>query len=231
MTHRLRHLIETEFETNLRRRNAEYKALLLQINPHFYNNTLEIISGLAAMKREDLVMDATEALAQMMRYSLNLNSDLVRVSEEMDYIRDYLFILRLRHEDRLSVTVEEDAEARGLTIAKFILQPLVENAVKYSLEKEGTAWIGIAARIRDGRLLLSVRDNGIGMDPVLVRDLLDGSRKGDSASVLSSEGQSIGLRNVLSRCRLMYGERFDLDIHSRLGEGTTIELYLPVVRS
>ncbi|MGO4376124.1 sensor histidine kinase, partial [Paenibacillus sp. MCAF20] len=62
MTNRLRYLIETEFETNLRRKNAEYKALLLQINPHFFNNTLEIIGGLAAMKRNDVVMDATEAL-------------------------------------------------------------------------------------------------------------------------------------------------------------------------
>jgi two-component system sensor histidine kinase YesM len=231
MTYRLRHLIEMEFETNLRRTNAEYKALLLQINPHFYNNTLEIISGLAAMKREDLVMDATEALGKMMRYSLKLKSDLVRLSEEMDYIRDYLFILHLRHEERLGVTVEEDPETGKLAIAKFILQPLVENAVKYSLEKEGVARVSIIADIRDERLRLIVRDNGIGMKPELVSDLLDEIRKGDSTAILSSEGQSIGLRNVLSRCRLMYGENFELGIHSVLGEGTAITLHLPIVRS
>ncbi|MBP1967506.1 cache domain-containing sensor histidine kinase [Paenibacillus aceris] len=231
MTHRLRYLIETEFETNLRRKNAEYKALLLQINPHFYNNTLEIISGLAAMKREDLVMDATEALGKMMRYSLNLNSDLVRVAEEMAYIRDYLFILHLRHEERLHVVIEEDPAAKDYMIAKFIIQPLVENAVKYSLEKEGVAQVSLRTQVDGDRLLICVKDNGIGMSPELVQDLQAELEAGDSVAILSSEGQSIGLRNVLSRCRLNYGERFHLDLHSQLGEGTELMMYLPLLRS
>jgi two-component system sensor histidine kinase YesM len=231
MTHRLRFLIETEFETNLRRKNAEYKALLLQINPHFYNNTLEIISGLAAMKREDLVMDATEALGKMMRYSLNLGSDLVRVSEEMAYIRDYLFIHHLRHEDRLQVVIEEDPEAANFMIAKFIIQPLVENAVKYSLEKDGVARIILRTNLQEDKLLISVKDNGIGMSPDLVQNLLEELKSGDPVAILSTEGQSIGLRNVLSRCRLNYSEQFDLELHSKLGEGTELNLILPLIRS
>ncbi|MDF2644627.1 MAG: histidine kinase [Paenibacillus sp.] len=231
MTHRLRYLIETEFETNLRRKNAEYKALLLQINPHFYNNTLEIISGLAAIKREDLVMDATEALGKMMRYSLNLNSDLVRVAEEMSYIRDYLFILHLRHEERLQVVIEEDPAADDVMIAKFIIQPLVENAVKYSLEKAGVAQVALRTLVQDDKLLICVKDNGIGMSPELIQDLLAEIKTGDSIAILSSEGQSIGLRNVLSRCRLNYGEQFHLGLQSRLGEGTELTLHLPLLRS
>lgn len=231
MTHRLRYLIETEFETNLRRKNAEYKALLLQINPHFYNNTLEIISGLAAMKREDLVMDATEALGKMMRYSLNLNSDLVKVAEEMAYMRDYLFILLLRHEQRLQVVIDEDPVAKDFMIAKFIIQPLVENAVKYSLEKEGVAQVTLAAYVDGDELLIRVKDNGIGMSPELVQDLQTELDAGDSVAILSTEGQSIGLRNVLSRCRLHYGEQFHLGLHSQLGEGTELILYLPLLRS
>ncbi|WP_235549607.1 sensor histidine kinase [Paenibacillus sp. Soil766] len=231
MTHRLRFLIETEFETNLRRKNAEYKALLLQINPHFYNNTLEIISGLAAMKREDLVMDATEALGKMMRYSLNLGSDLVRVSEEMAYIRDYLFIHHLRHEDGLQVVIEEDPAAANFMIAKFIIQPLVENAVKYSLEKDGVAQITLRTKRQEDKLLISVKDNGIGMSPDLVQNLLEELKSGDSVAILSTEGQSIGLRNVLSRCRLNYSEQFDLELHSKLGEGTELNLMLPLIRS
>ncbi|MDD9271663.1 sensor histidine kinase [Paenibacillus sp. GCM10023248] len=232
MTHRLRYLIETEFETNLRRKNAEYKALLLQINPHFYNNTLEIISGLAAMKREDLVMDATEALGKMMRYSLNLNSDLVKVADELAYIRDYLFILHLRHEERLQVVIQEDPAAKDLVIAKFLIQPLVENAVKYSLEKEGTAQVYLTACVEGGELLIRVKDNGIGMSPELVRDLqTELEAGGDSVAILSTEGQSIGLRNVLSRCRLQYGEQFRIDLHSQLGEGTELILHFPLIRS
>ncbi|MGQ7889806.1 sensor histidine kinase [Paenibacillus sp. WC2504] len=231
MTHRLRYLIETEFETNLRRKNAEYKALLLQINPHFYNNTLEIISGLAAMRREDLVMDATEALGKMMRYSLNLGSDLVRVAEEMAYIRDYLFILHLRHEERLQVVKEEDPAAADFLIAKFIIQPLVENAVKYSLEKHGVARIVLRTKLKEDKLLISVKDNGIGMSPDLVQNLLDELKSADSVAILSTEGQSIGLRNVLSRCRLNYGELFQFELQSKLGEGTELNLILPLIRS
>ncbi|WP_284645739.1 cache domain-containing sensor histidine kinase [Paenibacillus silviterrae] len=230
MTQRLKYLIETEYEMNLRRRNAEYKALLLQINPHFYNNTLEIISGLAATKREELVMDATEALGKMMRYSLNLNSDLVQVGEEMDYIRDYLFILQLRHGERLRMEVQEDQESRRLLITKFILQPLVENAVKYSLEKDGPAEVCIRSSIVDDHLYLSVRDNGIGMSEEQIRLLQEEGSKDDFIAILNNEGYSIGLRNVLSRCRLNYGPEFEFILHSAEGQGTEIILQLPLIR-
>ncbi|WHX49369.1 histidine kinase [Paenibacillus woosongensis] len=229
MTHRLKYLIETEFETNLRRKNAEYKALLLQINPHFYNNTLEIISGLAAMKREDLVMDATEALGKMMRYSLSLDTDLVQVSEELGYIRDYLFLLKLRHEDHLMVAIQQDSAADHLLIAKFILQPLVENAVKYSLEKGGIAEVTITSRVCGARLHLQIQDNGSGMTPELIASILADTESRDSVGILYHKGDSIGLRNVLSRCRLYYGEQFEAVLDSKLHTGTTITLKLPLI--
>lgn len=235
MTHRLKYLIETEFETNLRRKNAEYKALLLQINPHFYNNSLEIIGGLAAMKREDLVMDAAEALGQMMRYSLNLNTDRVRVAEEFAYIRDYLFILKLRYDEDLELRIEEEEGAGDALVPKFILQPLVENAVKYSLEKGAAeaASVFIGSSVSDGRLRLTVADNGIGMAPELAADLARDAlqKEKDAASILNSTGDRIGLRNVLARCRLNYGEGFRFEIDTEPGRGTSITLNLPWSRS
>ncbi|WP_053374873.1 cache domain-containing sensor histidine kinase [Paenibacillus sp. FJAT-27812] len=230
MTTRLRYLIETEFETNLRRKNAEYKALLLQINPHFFNNTLEIISGLAAMKKNDVLMDATEALGQMMRYSLNLNSDLVKVKDEMNYIRDYLFILQLRYEERLHVEIEEDMASSQLLIAKFILQPIVENAVKYSLEESGVANISISVKTEQDKLRIAVADNGIGMDSELIAHLMGELSNTDSVDILNSGGDSIGLRNVLSRCRLYYGEQLEVSIKSKRGEGTEIRIIIPAVK-
>jgi len=230
MTERLRYLIETEFETNLRRKNAEYKALLLQINPHFYNNTLEIISGLAAMKREDLVMDATESLGKMMRYSLDLSSDLVQVKEELDYMRDYLFILKLRYADSLRFSIKEDESAGAVLIPKFILQPLAENAVKYSLEKQGTAIVSVEARTEDGALFLTVKDNGIGISAPLAESLLTEANAEEAERVLGGGGRSIGLRNVLARCRLMYGERFTLHLRTERDAGTEITLQFPAAR-
>ncbi|CAM4515567.1 two-component system sensor histidine kinase YesM [Paenibacillus endophyticus] len=231
MTHRLKYLIETEYETNLRRKNAEYKALLLQINPHFFNNTLEIISGLAAMKRNDLVMDATESLGQMMRYSLDLSSDQVWVPEELDYIRDYLFILKLRYDDRLQVRIEEAPGARELKMPKFILQPLVENAVKYSLENGEKAIVELGAEARDGWLYLTISDNGIGMNGELAAELQRGLSGADTTAILHTEGNSIGLRNVLARCRVQYGDAFEVHIASSPDSGTTITMRLPASRS
>lgn len=226
MTHRLKYLIETEFELNLRRKNAEYKALLLQINPHFFNNSLEIISGMAAQKREDLVMDATEALGKMMRYSLNLNTDVVQLHDEFAYIRDYLFILKLRYGDDLNAVIEEETEAGQLAIPKFILQPLVENAVKYSLEK-GKGSVRVQSQVEADRLHLIVSDNGIGMSPDFVKELLYDMAESEPSAILSSKGDSIGLRNVLSRCRLSYGDLFEARFESEIGIGTTITLILP----
>ncbi|MBD3918585.1 sensor histidine kinase [Paenibacillus sp. PR3] len=231
MTHQLKYLIETEYETNLRRKNAEYKALLLQINPHFYNNTLEIISGLAAMKRNDLVMDAIEALGQMMRYSLDLSSDQVWVREELAYIRDYLFILKLRYDDRLQVRIEEAPGASELKMPKFILQPLVENAVKYSLENGEKALVELGAEARDGWLYLTIADNGIGMNGELAAELQRGLSGADTTAILYTEGNSIGLRNVLARCRVQYGDAFEVHIASSPDSGTTITMRLPANRS
>ncbi|MFC6649426.1 sensor histidine kinase [Paenibacillus rhizoplanae] len=188
-----------------------------------------MISGLAAMKREDLVMDATEALGKMMRYSLSLDTDLVQVSEELGYIRDYLFLLKLRHEDHLMVEVRQDSAADQLLIAKFILQPLVENAVKYSLEKGGIAEVAITSSVCGERLHLQIQDNGSGMTPELIASILADTELRDSVGILNHKGDSIGLRNVLSRCRLYYGEQFEAVLDSKLNTGTTITLKLPLI--
>lgn len=175
-------------------------------------------------------MDATEALGQMMRYSLNLNSDLVKAKEEMNYIRDYLFILQLRYEDRLQVDIEEDLAVGSLLIAKFILQPIVENAVKYSLEESGVAKISLRVKREQDKLCMTVADNGIGMDADLVEHLMKELSAADSVDILNSGGDSIGLRNVLSRCRLYYGEQLEVSIDSTRGEGTEIRISIPAVK-
>ncbi|MNR21423.1 putative sensor-like histidine kinase [compost metagenome] len=183
------------------------------------------------MNRNDLVMDATEALGQMMRYSLDLSSDQVWVPEEFAYIRDYLFILKLRHDDRLEVRINEAPEAGELRMPKFILQPLVENAVKYSLENGGNALVELGATARDGWLYLTIADNGIGMSRELAADLQRGLSGPDTTAILYTKGNSIGLRNVLARCRVQYGEAFEVCIDTSPNSGTTITMRLPANRS
>ncbi|AZB44529.1 sensor histidine kinase [Bacillus sp. FJAT-42376] len=226
----LKSLIELEYETNIRRKDAEYKALLLQINPHFLNNTLEIIGGLAAQGKTKEVIDVSYYLGRMMRYSLNTQSNTVKLAEEIKYIRSYTDILKLRYEDAISIRLEEDQESKDLMIIKFVLQPLVENAVKYSFQEKTFADIFIQSKVIENQLFLVVQDKGIGMTEEEIHALTGDEAKSDTAHVLSGSGESIGLRNVLGRLKLFYGNRFSFSIQSVKGEGTEIMLVIDIDR-
>jgi two-component system, sensor histidine kinase YesM len=225
-TNRLDTLIETEYEANIRRRDAEYKALLLQINPHFLNNTLETIGGLAAQGKNKEVIDVTIHLGRIMRYSLNTESDMVTLGEEMNYIRRFLEILKLRYEEALSVSIEEDPKASALPIIKFIIQPLVENSVKYSFIEKTEAVLRISTKKVDDWVEITIEDNGIGMPESIVKELKQEMGDQESRPVLESKGRSIGLKNVLGRLKLYYGENFTYHITSKENQGTTISLYI-----
>lgn len=224
----LNHLIETEYEANIRRKDAEYKALLLQINPHFLNNTLEVIGGLAVQGKKKEVMNVSIYLGRMMRYSLNTNADVVKLGEEITYIRSFIEILKLRYEGALSCEIDEDETTKSTPIIKFIIQPLVENAVKYSFIESTHAEIKIKAKKQDGQLFIVVEDKGIGIPEEVIGNLLHSDINTENYSVLDSNGNSIGLKNVLGRLRLYYGDDFSFDIHSKKGAGTKITLCIKV---
>ncbi|UXH46418.1 histidine kinase [Rossellomorea vietnamensis] len=223
-TDRLDTLIETEYEANIRRRDAEYKALLLQINPHFFNNTLETIGGLAAQGKNKEVINVTIHLGRIMGYSLNTESDMVTLGEEMTYIRRFMEILKLRYEEALSVSIEEDPEASTLPIIKFVIQPLVENSVKYSFIEKTEAVLRIATKKMDDWVEIVIEDNGIGIPESIVEELERDLSRHETSQVLESKGRSIGLKNVLGRLKLYYGEHFTYHITSKENIGTTIVL-------
>jgi len=232
MLKRLRYLIETEYQANLRRRDAEFKALLMQINPHFLYNTLEVIGGLAVQGKNAEVVEVTESLGLMLRFSLKLDSELVKFSEELQYIRYYVSIMKVRFHDRIDVRIEAPPEAANMTIIKFMLQPLVENAIKYSLECREVAKVRIFAAVGASRLTVVVEDNGKGMAPDLIDEIVREANPGqaqEKRDVLNTPGKRIGLRNVLTRCRLLYGDGFSVRIRSEPGNGTAIRLEIPAL--
>jgi two-component system, sensor histidine kinase YesM len=224
----LQNLIETQYEANLRRKDAEYKALLLQINPHFLNNTLEIIGSLALQGKNKEVMNVSIYLGKMLRYSLNTKSNIVPLGEEVNYIKSYTNILKLRYEDTVTIQMDVARDTVTIPIIKFILQPLVENAVKYSFSEKTFADIYIKTEVVGSHLCLSVEDKGIGMSEELISDLL--SQMDETVHVLESKGNSIGLRNVLGRLKLTYGDDFSYRIESTINEGTKIILLIDLKR-
>lgn len=220
-------LIETEYKANLRRKDAEYKALLLQINPHFLNNTLEIIGSLAIQGKNKEVMNVSINLGRMLRYSLNTKSKVVELGEELTYIKNYTDILKLRYEDMININMEIDPETKTLPIIKFILQPLVENAVKYSFSEKAEATITIKTLKIDDRIKIIIEDKGIGMSDEVISGLLESN---EEINVLDSKGNSIGLKNVLGRLTLYYGQNFSYEIDSKFNEGTKITLCIELER-
>jgi two-component system, sensor histidine kinase YesM len=224
----LQNLIETEYEANLRRKDAEYKALLLQINPHFLNNTLEIIGSLALQEKNKEVMNVSIYLGKMLRYSLNTKSNIVPLGEEVNYIKSYTNILKLRYEDTITIHMDVDPDTVTIPIIKFILQPLVENAVKYSFSEKTFANIFIKTEVIGSQLTLSVADKGMGMSEEIISDLE--SQADETIHVLESKGNSIGLRNVLGRLKLTYGDDFTYQIESTKNEGTKITLLIDLKR-
>ncbi|WP_342423218.1 sensor histidine kinase [Paenibacillus sp. FSL E2-0178] len=230
MVKQLRYLIRTEFEQKLLRQQAEYKALLMQINPHFLFNTLELMSSLAIQQRTKETVTVIESLGKMLRFSLRISEDLIPLREELKYVRYYMSILDIRFGPGLDLRIEEAGELDDLEIVKFLLQPLIENAVKYSFIHQANARVRITVRQDKERLYLAVADNGIGMAPELLRELNDQAMRQQLEQLLQSKTHQIGLRNVLARCWLYYGDLFSFRIDSSEQQGTSIELSLPIQR-
>jgi two-component system sensor histidine kinase YesM len=228
MVNQLNQLIRDEFTLKLSKQDAEYKALLMQVNPHFLYNTLEVIGGLAAQNKTEQLIDVTESLGQMLRHSLKLDTDIVTLSAEMQQIRYYIDIIKCRFEDGISFEVIEDASLADVPVIKFILQPLVENAVKYSKERMRHAVIHISTSQRSNRLVLTVEDNGAGMSEQQISEIIRDVYTQDAAGVLGSHGRRIGLRNVLARCLLYYGEKFEVEMESNVDQGMRISILLPI---
>lgn len=228
MARTLNQLINEEYKANLRRKHAEYKALLMQINPHFLYNTLEVVSGLAARKKHEQVLDVVEALGMMLRYSLKLGEETAPLRDDIRNLKHYAFIMETRFGERLQIRIDEDPEADNVHVLKFILQPIVENAVKFSVEHASPAIVSIHTRKEDDNVRITIRDNGRGMDAERIEQFMRSVSGTDNiAEIIRSEGKKIGLANVIARCRLHYGDRFRFDIRSAPGEGATMTLIIP----
>ena len=174
-------------------------------------------------KGEWEISDVVVSLGDILKYSLHGEEMLVLFEEELKYIESYLCIQKNRLEDRLTVQIEIDEEAKLCFVPKLILQPIVENAILHGIEKKKEMGrIQIQAIVREGTLEIRVTDDGIGMQP----DRLMRFRE----SIMSDEisGKHIGMRNVHRRIQLHFGEAYGLKIDSEWQKGTTVTILLPV---
>ncbi|QEM70088.1 sensor histidine kinase [Geobacter sp. FeAm09] len=202
---------------------AEIKALQAQINPHFLFNA---ISTIISYTRTDpqTASCLLVKLADFFRKNISPTANKVPLSVELEHCEAYIAIEKARFEERLAIVYEIDDEALSCNVPSLILQPLVENGVRHGiLPKEGGGVIHIGARKGGDGLVISIRDNGVGMSRERIRSLLS-----ETAASHAGSGLGLALRNVNSRLAALYGKENGLKIESEPGEGTTVYFRVPV---
>lgn len=214
-------------EQKYKQQAAELTALQLQINPHFMVNTLQTLNFeiYREVGKPTTANNIIEQLSDILKYSLAPVDVPVTLADELENIRKYVQIQKYRFPDRFVVYEDVDDELMDLPFKRLVLQPLIENSITHGLRPAlGYGYIKIRIFIRDGRLWVSVIDNGIGMDRIKLENL-----RRNLLQDISTGG--IGLNNVNKRLILNYGRKSRLNILSHEGLGTAISFSIPIRKS
>ncbi|GHU69400.1 hypothetical protein FACS1894184_13400 [Clostridia bacterium] len=224
MLERTRGLIERQRLLQAQRHEMDLKVLQSQVSPHFLYNALNAIASLAQQNNVGDIPRCTASLIKLLAVSMDKTSEFITLGEELSVLRDYLAIQRMRFGDVFEVIIYVPDELCGCMVPKLILQPLVENSIFHGFAKTDHAGrVIVEAIAENGELILTVTDNGIGMEQRLIDRLLS-----DAADTHYSNDRlhSIGIAHVNQRIRLHYGPSYGLFIVSELGVGTKATLVL-----
>lgn len=227
MTVKIKELLEERIEKQKKLKNAEFKVLQAQINPHFLYNTLDTIIWMAETGHNDKVILLVRELSNFFRKSISKGRDVITVREEVEHVSSYLSILKVRYRDTLDYSVEVMDSIAEFNIPKFTLQPLVENALYHGIKNiRGNGNIIVrGSRINEQEMLFEVLDNGIGMDV----DKLEAVIKSlDIEHRENSDSSSFGISNVHQRIQLYYGNNYGLKIKSKVKKGTEVYITIPI---
>jgi two-component system sensor histidine kinase YesM len=205
--------------TNLLNR-AELNFLQSQINPHFLFNTLNSIVVLADIEDASQTKKMIESMANILRYNLRKANDKVTIKEELEIIRNYMYIQKTRHGKRLEYISDIDESIIDCIIPSMILQPFVENSIRHGLEpKEGDGLLELSIYGKNDFIEIIIKDNGIGMSSKKLEELKVNI---DSQNLK----RGIGIANVMRRIEICYGKDV-ISFESQLGKGTTVKMRLP----
>ena len=214
MMKRIFDLMEKSREDMQLQRKLELESLQMQINPHFLYNTLDAISWMARIKKQTEIDKLVMNLAKFFRLFLHNGDRFVTVADEVEMVLSYLEINHVRYPGRVTAHTEIAEDTADIQILKLILQPIIENCLKYAFtERNGNIYV--RAFVEGDDLILEVEDDGAGFD---VPD--------DILTRPSNREGGYGLKNVNERIRLQYGEGYGLTITSTVGKGTLVRARL-----
>lgn len=226
MIGKIKELLDSKIKEQENLKKAELRALQAQINPHFLYNTLDTIIWMAEAKKTGQVVEIVSALSSFFRISLSKGMDWITIGEEVERIRSYLTIQKMRYRDILDFKIDVADDVSENTILKLILQPLVENALYHGIKNKrqgGTIWVRAKRKYQD-EIFLEVEDDGIGFTPEKLAQLR-AELEDDTGDIKLESGFGIG--NVNKRIRLYYGKPYGLSVRSEYDTGTCVTLVIP----
>lgn len=222
MVQQIQDLRIEKYEAEIEKLHMEAVNLKLQVNPHLLLNSLNMICSLAKIKDFATIQKFSMHLASYLRYSLRNHESLVPLERELQFIRDYLDVQKIRYPGAFTSVYNIEEECRNILIPPLMIQNVVENSIKYALQLNSVIEIIIIARREEDHLIISVIDNGNGMEDHILQQLRNGEK------ITDSNGLHIGIWNLRQRMQLFYGEEAVLNISSAPNEGTQVWVKLPI---
>ena len=218
---KIQRLIRENYEKKIKLQSEELNLMQEQINPHFLYNALSVISAMALRERGMQTVKSVKYLADFYRISLNKGKQILSIQEEMELLKNYMKIQKLRFGSSIQVEYDIKKELLTLKTIKLLLQPLVENSIHHGRKSdEEVLMIRVRVQLDGERVCFSVEDNGVGIK----QDKLEKLR-----SRLEKFEEGYGLKNVHNRVRLTYGEEYGVKIESVFGKGTRVLVYIPII--
>ena len=221
MTQKIQDLMAQNIQEQEQKRKIELKALQSQINPHFLYNTLDSIIWMAEGKKNEEVVLMTASLARLLRQSISIENELVTIGQEIEYVRSYLTIQKMRYKDKLEFEINVDPRITHAQIIRLVLQPIVENAIYHGLKyKESKGMLKVHGYELGERIIIDITDDGVGMDEETLKHIYDKHK-------VNYHSNGVGVYNVQQRLVLYYGKEYGIIYHSEKGKGTTATVVIP----
>jgi two-component system sensor histidine kinase YesM len=223
MIQEIQKLIQQTVEEQRIKRKAELNVLQAQVKPHFLYNTLDAMGYLALSGKSEELYESLEALGSYYRTSLSKGQEVITIKEEIDIVKSYLILQKLRYGKIFDVTYEIDESSYEYKIPKLVLQPLVENSIYHGIKPKGEVGvIKICVKTEDEQIVLSVEDDGVGMSEEALKSI--------KLDTIDSNSSSFGLKGTIKRLQLFYGITDIYNIESKKRYGTKIDIIIPMLR-
>ena len=204
------------------KRAAEIHALQMQINPHYIFNTLSSIKWLIWQGNNDKSISALDSFINLLRNTISKTDEFITIEDEIENIKNYVFINNIRYGDRIKVEYFIMPDCNDYLVPKLILQPFIENSFFHGFPSDEEGKIQVFIKEQGENIKIEVYDNGVGIEEETLEKVKEKKEtKNDHFS-------GIGVNNVDSRIKLIYGNEYGIEIKSKLNKGTTVTILLPM---